>query len=55
MVKNRCDHYGHRTLKLSVSYNKQMELADFLHVGTNLEKLKVDSMIFSVRGQKIVF
>ena len=52
MVKNRCDHYGHRTLKLSVSYNKQMELADFLHAGTNLEKLKVDSMIFECAWSK---
>ena len=46
MVKNGCGQPGNGSLKLTVSEEWTDEITDFLHVGTNSRKLKVDSMIF---------
>ena len=47
MVKNGCGQSSHGTLKVTVSekLNISNRLVS-LHAGTNLGKLKVDSMIF---------
>ena len=53
MVKNGSSQSGHRTLKLTLSQNEQMESADFLHAGTNPRKVEVDSMIFGWMWSKM--
>ena len=53
IIKNRCDQSDHQTLKLTVSQKWTVEQTDFLHVGTNSGKLKVDSTILGCAWSKV--
>ena len=51
VLKHRCSHSDHGTLRLTISQefkNELMERIYFLHTGTNSGELKVDSMILGM-------
>ena len=55
MVKNGCGQSGERTLKLIVSEEWTVGITDFLHIGTDSQKLNADQIFFGEHGQKWVW
>ena len=53
MVKNGCGQSGDGTLKPTVSEEWICGITDFLHVGTDSQKLKVDQKFFGWALSKV--